>query len=133
MFSSYNPASQVLAQSRDNNDYGYADLSIETINYAANGLSQHAAVGGDSPTHDDNGDLETDGAPNPTNCDYDVENRLISVAGGKSALPDYDPIGRLFGVSAGTSTRTFYMTATPSSPRGQVPAIRTLWNRLRVP
>lgn len=40
---------------------------------------------------------------------YDIENRLVSAAGGKSATLRYDPLGRLYEIEAGAlTTRLLY-------------------------
>ncbi len=105
-FSAYNPANQLLAQSRDNDNYGFPEVPIVTTSYAVNGLNQYTAVGPETVTHDANGNLKNHGA---TQYAYDVENRLLSAteSGTTVAALDYDPMGRLFGVSAGSSTTDF--------------------------
>ena len=55
-------------------------------------------------TYDGNGNLTGDGA---VTFAYDVENRLISAAGGRSATLTYDPLGRLFQVSSPTTSTRF--------------------------
>ena len=62
-------------------------------------------VGGPAAfTYDGNGNLTGDGA---VTFAYDVENRLISAAGGRSATLTYDPLGRLFQVSSPTTSTRF--------------------------
>ena len=54
--------------------------------------------------YDDNGNLTASG---PTNYTYDVENRLVAASGGLTAGLRYDPLGRLYEVSGGSSTTRF--------------------------
>ncbi len=48
--------------------------------------------------HDANGNLTSDGS---TTFTYDVENRLVSASGAKSAQLRYDPLGRLYEITDG--------------------------------
>jgi RHS repeat-associated protein len=81
--------------------------------YQTNGLNQYTAVG-TAPgsidySYDGNGNLATNGL-NGTVTEawtYDVENRLVAVSGGHNATLSYDPLGRLWQVSADGATRTF--------------------------
>lgn len=103
-FTEYNPASQLGVQDRDSDSF--SDISITSTSYSVNGLNQYTDVGGVNSLHDDNGYLEIYGT---LEYGYDVENRLLSAteSGNTIATLDYDPMGRLFGVSAGTSTTDF--------------------------
>ena len=51
-----------------------------------------------------NGNLTSDGS---TTFIYDVENRLVSASGGRTASLRYDPLGRLYEVSGSTGTTRF--------------------------
>jgi RHS repeat-associated protein len=54
--------------------------------------------------YDANGNLTADGA---TSYVYDAENRLVSASGAHNATLAYDPLGRLYQVTSGTSTTRF--------------------------
>jgi RHS repeat-associated protein len=54
--------------------------------------------------YDSNGNLASDGS---TSFVYDVENRLVSASGAKTAALAYDPLGRLFQVSGGAAPLQF--------------------------
>ncbi len=102
----YNPASQIVTRTRDNDAYASDTAYNVTRSYTVNGLNQYTAAGGASFTYDANGNLKADGA---TNYVYDAENRLVSATGGSSATLTYDPLGRLFQVvSGGNTTRFLY-------------------------
>lgn len=101
--SSYNPASQVLTQTRDNDAYAWSNALAFNRGYSTNGLNQYTAVAGSSATYDSNGNLKTDGTNTYT---YDAENRLTNSSGGNNAFLGYDPLGRLMQV-IGTSLTSF--------------------------
>ena len=59
-----------------------------------NGLNQYTAAGSTNATHDLNGNLATVIATgSSTTYAYDVENRLVSASGSKTAELAYDPLG----------------------------------------
>lgn len=91
----YNPASQVTRRFLNNGLFHYNQSNGigETGNYEVNGLNQYTAVGGQSFTYDDNGNLTSDGY---TDYKYDIENRLIEARRQHSAILKYDPRGRLY-------------------------------------
>lgn len=104
---SYNPASQIASEARDNDDYAFTGNVSVNRNYTANGLNQYSAAGSASFTYDANGNLTSDGT---NSYGYDVENRLISVTGGRTANLTYDTLGRLASVDQGTSaTRSRFL------------------------
>ena len=101
----YNPASQIVTRSRDNNVYAFAGYVGVNRSYAVNGLNQYGVVGGNSYGYDSNGNLTSDGTIAYT---YDAENRLVATSAGASLA--YDPLGRLhetYKASTGT-TRFLY-------------------------
>ena len=100
-FTAYNAANQVLTRNRSNDTYAFTGYTSGNYDYGRNGLNQYTTVGGATLSYDANGNLTSDGL---TNYQYDVENRLISASGGKSATLTYDPLGRLFQVSSGSAT-----------------------------
>lgn len=103
---SYNPASQIVVRARSNDAYIYGGDVARTLRYTANGVNQYATVGGATYAYDANGNLTNDGA---TTYTYDVENRLVSAVGVKSAAMRYDPLGRLYEtVGGGVTTRFLY-------------------------
>jgi hypothetical protein len=102
-----NPASQITSTTRDNDAYAWGGHYAATRAYTANGLNQYSAIspaGGTalSLTYDANGNLTSDGSRTYT---YDSENRLLSSSNG--ATLSYDPLGRLYQVTLGTTTTRF--------------------------
>ena len=101
----YNPASQMVCRSRDNDAYAYTGTVNRSLGYQVNGLNQYASVGANSYQYDANGNLTSDGGIAYV---YDAENRLVSANGpGTSAALTYDPLGRLWQISSGSATRRF--------------------------
>ncbi len=98
----YNPASQIVAQTRSNDAYAFTGYVTASKSYAVNGLNQYTAVDAAGLTYDLNGNLTSDGT---TGYSYDVENRLITSSSG--ATLSYDPAGRLWQMTMGTSTVRF--------------------------
>ncbi|MBX3564034.1 MAG: RHS repeat protein [Sphingomonas sp.] len=101
----YNPASQVVTRTRDNNAYAFTDYPVGgvTRSYTANGLNQYSVVGGNSYGYDSNGNLTSDGVIAYT---YDAENRLVVTSTGANLV--YDPLGRLYETyKASTGTTRF--------------------------
>jgi RHS repeat-associated protein len=103
-YTSYNPASQLLSQTRNNDSYGFTSTAAN-VSYAANGLNQYSAVGTVAPSYDGNGNLIGDGT---TTYTYDVESRLLTASGATNATLTYDPLGRLFQTSGATTTKLLY-------------------------
>jgi RHS repeat-associated protein len=99
----YNPASQIIQQTRNNDAFAWTGAVNLNHSYSTNGLNQYTSVAGVSFTHDDNGNLKSDGS---TTYVYDVENRLVSASGAKNATLRYDPMGRLYETSGGTAGLT---------------------------
>ncbi|HKU17422.1 MAG TPA: RHS repeat-associated core domain-containing protein, partial [Steroidobacteraceae bacterium] len=100
----YNPASQITSRIESNDAYASTTPDGVTRGYNVNGLNQYTSVGGAAHAYDLNGNLTSDGA---TSFVYDTENRLVSASGAKSATLTYDPMGRLFQVSAASGTTQF--------------------------
>src|SRR5690606_32424306 len=100
----YNPDSQIVTRTESNDAYTSNLADGLTRNYSINGLNQYTSVGGTAHSYDANGNLTSDGA---TNFVYDAENRLVSASGAKNATLTYDPLGRLFQISSGSSTTQF--------------------------
>lgn len=98
----YNPANQIVSQSRTNDLYATTSYTTSNKTYAVNGLNQYTTAGQVTPLYDLNGNLKFDGT---TTYSYDVENRLISATNGTSL--DYDPAGRLWQVSSGGAAVRF--------------------------
>lgn len=103
---SYNPASQIVSRTRDNDDYRYPNYGSVNLSYAPNGLNQYSTVvsaaGSNAYAYDANGNLTSDGG---TTYTYDIENRLTGTSAG--ATLTYDPLGRLAQVVKGASTTQF--------------------------
>jgi len=124
----YNPAGQVLQETRTNSLYTFTARYNADRAYGANGLNQYSSVASTTSAgianstfcHDANGNLTADGTYVYL---YDIENRLVekregvttncsalSYSGRLVAQLTYDPMGRLFetvGASTGT-TRMVY-------------------------
>lgn len=103
---SYNPASQIVSQSRDNDAFAFTGYTTASTTYAANSLNQYTTVGSGSLGYDSNGNLSTNGG---TSFTYDVENRLVAAAGSLAATMVYDPLGRLYQTSGGISGTTQFL------------------------
>ena len=76
----YNPASQIVTRSRNNDAYVWTGANRLDA-YTVNGLNQYVSVNNVNFTHDANGNLTNDGTRSYA---YDVENRLritVTVAG----------------------------------------------------
>lgn len=101
----YNPASQATELTISNGLYRYQGNQNRTGTYARNGLNQYTSINGQALSYDANANLTSDGGRSYV---YDDENRLISTTGSPSASLKYDPLGRLFEVTIGTS-RTQYL------------------------
>ena len=110
----HNPASQVRSVNRDNDSYAWAGHYAVSRSYTTNGLNQYSAtvstLGNASFGYDVNGNLTTTPGPDGQTITYtyDVENRLVSSS--TNAQLAYDPLGRLYQVTAanGTITRFLY-------------------------
>lgn len=104
----YNPASQIVSQSRNNDAYTFPNYSTASLGYTANGLNQYTTVNHGSSTnsysYDANGNLTSDGG---VTYSYDVENRLVSASTGTNLI--YDPLGRLYETNVGGSSVTRFL------------------------
>ena len=98
----HNPASQITTRTRSNDAYASNSAYNVSRSYAVNGLNQYIAAGPAAFQYDANGNLVSDGTRTFT---YDVENRLVTAAGGVTLR--YDPLGRLYEVTGGSGTRRF--------------------------
>jgi RHS repeat-associated protein len=97
-----NPAGQITSLTRDNDAYAWTGHYAANRAYTANGLNQYSAAGNAAFGYDANGNLTSDGSRTYA---YDIENRLVSSSNG--AALTYDPLGRLYQVTLGTSTTRF--------------------------
>jgi RHS repeat-associated protein len=95
----YNPASQIIENTRSNDLYSVTPAaSVQTI--AANGLNQASTVNGTATAHDARGNMTGDGLGN--SYSYSSENLLTTGIGTPLA---YDPLGRLAQVTGSATTR----------------------------
>ncbi|MFL0357589.1 RHS repeat-associated core domain-containing protein [Erythrobacter sp. GH1-10] len=106
---SYNPAGEVISEDVTNQAYvwdAHPSGSLDTA-YVPDGLNQYDSVDATVFSYDDNGNLISDGG---TSFVYDTENRLVSASGGNNATLRYDPLGRLYEITDGSSnvTRMLY-------------------------
>ncbi|MEJ7777003.1 MAG: RHS repeat-associated core domain-containing protein [Sphingomicrobium sp.] len=99
----YNPASQIISQSRSNDAYAWTGHVSGSTASVANGLNRLTSVGGTATTHDARGNLTSDPTSGKT-YGYSSENLLTSASGGVTLA--YDPVLRLYQV-AGTATTRF--------------------------
>ena len=97
----YNPASQIATATRTTDIYAWNGQVDADVTYTPDGLNRYS---GGSFSYDANGNLTSDSA---NTFVYDVENRLVTRSGGVSATLRYDPLGRLYEVVSGSTTRRF--------------------------
>jgi YD repeat-containing protein len=95
----YNPASQIVSNSRSNDAYAQAPQA-GTQTATANGLNQLAQVSGASTAHYARGNMTSDGSASYA---YTSDNLMRSGPGG--ILLYYDPLNRLVQVSGTPVTR----------------------------
>ena len=99
----FNPANQIVSQSRSDDAYVFTGAVALTRNYAVNGLNQYTTAGPATFTYDANGNLIGDG----TNAYvYDAENRLVSSA---QVTLTYDPLGRLWSTQSAALGSTQFL------------------------
>jgi RHS repeat-associated protein len=102
----YSPASQITAETRDNDAFAYTDAQSVNRSYTTNGLNQYTAAGPASFAYDSNGNLiSSTNAGVTTSYVYDAENRLVSASNGTTLV--YDPLGRLNQVTGASGTTQF--------------------------
>ena len=117
----YNPASQIEQTTRSNDTLAWIGAADVSRSYTTNGLNQYTAAGPAAFCYDRNGNLTADGS---SVYRYDVENRLVekraqganntncaalSYAGALQARLRYDPLGRLYEVTASTGAITRFL------------------------
>lgn len=105
----YNPASQMINRTTDNDGYAFTAAYNVSRSYMANGLNQYSQIASSAtinPTYDANGNLTSAGG---SIYAYDSENRLVSAAGTNGAALVYDPLGRLFQTSGGSAGTTQFL------------------------
>jgi RHS repeat-associated protein len=100
----YTPASQVASVTRDNDAYAWTGHYNVSRSYSVNGLNQYTLAGGASFAYDANGNLTNDGS---SAFLYDIEHRLVSASGAKTAGLRYDPLGRLYETTGASGTTRF--------------------------
>jgi RHS repeat-associated protein len=98
----YNPAGQIVTNTRSNDTYAWNGHYNVNRGYTANGRNQYSAVASLTPTYDAKGNLTSDG--NVT-TGYDSENRMTLGPTGGHLF--YDPLGRLMGAGS-TSPAAYY-------------------------
>lgn len=115
---SRNAAGQITSSARDNDAYAWTGHVNADRTYSTNGLNQYTTAGPATFCYDANGNLTADGSSVYL---YDIENRLVekrnqtnaicgslSYAGALQASLRYDPLGRLYEVNGGSTTRFLY-------------------------
>jgi RHS repeat-associated protein len=104
---SFNPASQIVTWTRNNNSYAWGAHYNLSRTYSVNGLNQITSDGSAAIGYDNRGNLTSQGSKSYS---YTVENRLI--AGPNSASYTYDPTGRLAQTSGSTGTTRYQYDGT---------------------
>ncbi len=99
----YNPASQIVANSRSNDLYRFTAQLAGATASTVNGLNQLLSHGGATITHDARGNMTSDGVKT---YGYSAENMLTSATGGATLA--YDPALRLYQVAGAATTRFLY-------------------------
>lgn len=99
----YNPASQIVANTRSNDAFSYTGMSNQNVTDTHNGLNQMTATGTSSVTHDARGNVTAIGSAGYT---YTSENMLTGGPGGVGLA--YDPLLRLYQTAAAATTRFAY-------------------------
>lgn len=99
----YTPASQLLTRTGSNPLFDWTP-QVGSSAYAANGLNEYLTVGGTNYANEKRGNLTSDG--NRTLA-YDLENHLLSVTGGAGLTLQYDPLGRIWQTTSGTTVTQF--------------------------
>jgi RHS repeat-associated protein len=89
---------------RNNDAYAWTGHYNVSRSYSVNGLNQYTLAGGASFAYDANGNLTNDGS---SAFLYDIENRLVSASGAKTAGLRYDPLGRLYETTGASGTTRF--------------------------
>jgi RHS repeat-associated protein len=103
----YNPAFQIVTETRSNDAYSFTANTNTNIAYTSNGLNQGKQADATVYGFDANGNTVSDGWFTFT---YDIENKLVSalpVNAGVRAL-SYDPLNRLDTYNPGTPKRFIY-------------------------
>lgn len=103
----YNPASQIVSETRSNDNYAFAGFGNVNQATVTNGLNELSTVGGVGASYDSNGNLTSDPLT-AKGYGYSSENLLTSSTGGTAASLTYDPLGNLTGVDAATQRRFVY-------------------------
>lgn len=122
----YSPASQIVSRTTSNDAYVYTGAYNVNRSYAVNGLNQYVSAGPAAFSYDANGNLTGDGG---TSFVYDVENRLVSASGAKTAALRYDPLGRLYETNAGTAATTTRFLYDGDELVGEYDSVGTLLRR----
>jgi len=102
----FNPASQIASQTSGNDLYAWTRHYNVDRPYTVNGLNQTTVAGSLTLSYDSRGNLTSDGS---YAYGYDVENRLTSVTGAATLNLAYDPLGRLYQTSGGSSGTTQFL------------------------
>jgi RHS repeat-associated protein len=96
----YNPASQITIRTASNDSYAWLGHFNVDRAESINDLNQIASVGF---AHDGRGNLTSD---NSTTFTYNVDNQLVATSSG--ATLSYDPLGRLYQATNGSTTSFLY-------------------------
>jgi RHS repeat-associated protein len=100
----FNPASQIVTTTRDNDAFTYAGEYSVNRAYAVNGLNQYTSAGPATFAYDATGNVTSDGT---NSYIYDMENRLTHASGPTATELLYDPLGRLWATSTSSGATYF--------------------------
>lgn len=100
---SYNPAAQIVSQTRSNDAWAFPQFYNANRDYTTNGLNQYTKAGNATPTYDAKGNLAGFWGQSYS---YSSENLLAS--GGQASALTYDPAMRLYQITGASSTRFGY-------------------------
>lgn len=101
----YSPASQVATLQQANASYVWTGQPTSARSSTHDGLNRDAAIAALIGGYDARGNLTADGQ---RTFAYDVENRLVTAAGGGGQITlAYDPLGRLSEISGGGAVTQF--------------------------
>ncbi len=97
---SYNPAGQITSRSSSNDAYAWTGAYNVDRGYGVNALNQLTSAGATGLGYDGRGNLTASGG---TAYGYTVDNQLATAPGANLA---YDPLGRLFNITADNGINT---------------------------
>ena len=98
----WSPVSQVVSETRSNDNYAWTGHYNVARSYSTNNLNQYTAAGATSFSYDARGNLTQSGSSSYT---YSLSNYLLTAP---STTLSYDPLGHLKRVQGSSATRFLY-------------------------